>query len=240
MASKTSPTLTHGSSTGRSRPAWTTPLFVLLGLVILAVVATQLLGRASDKDVASFSGANAMIGSALPVLVAAIVAWLVPQGQPVRVRIPIAVMAGLFVIFVTNMWPTVAVGTSDGAAPPEEASTLLSWLIGMPLAGAIAILFMPRQAPRLLKATTLIVMLVTLFAAIPLLRVDMGKTFHFNHDVVWIERFGIHWHVALDGISLWLVVLTLFSTPIAAYASFGSINTRIKDWCFALLLLEAA
>ena len=239
MASKTSPTLTHGSPTGQNRPAWTTPLFVLLAVVILAVAATQLLGRASDKDVASFSSANAMIGSALPVLVAAIVAWLIPQGQPVRVRIPLALMAGLFVIFVTSMWPSVAVDTGDGAAPPEEMTTLLSWLIGMPLAGSIAILFMPRQAPRLLKATTLIVMLATLFAAIPLLRVDMGRTFHFNHDVVWIERFGIHWHVALDGISLWLVVLTLFSTPIAAYASFGSINTRIKDWCFALLLLEA-
>ena len=30
----------------------------------------------------------------------------------------------------------------------------------------------------------------------------MGKGFHFNQDVVWIERFGIHYHVALDGISL--------------------------------------
>ncbi len=239
MATKTSPTLAHGSPNGQGRPAWTTPLFVLLGVIILAVVATQLLGRASDKDMASFSGANATIGSALPVLVAAVIAWLIPQGQPVRVRIPIAVMAGLFAIFVSRMWPTLAVDTAEGAGQPEEMTTLLSWLIGMPLAGAIAILFMPRQAPRLLKATTLIIMLGTLFAAIPLLRVDMGKTFHFNHDVVWIERFGIHWHVAIDGISLWLVVLTLFSTPIAAYASFGSIKTRIKDWCFALLLLEA-
>jgi NADH-quinone oxidoreductase subunit M len=72
------------------------------------------------------------------------------------------------------------------------------------------------------------------------MRVDMGRTYHFNQDVVWIERFGIHYHVALDGISLWLVVLTVFITPIAAYASFGSINTRLKDWCFSLLLLEAA
>ena len=131
MASKTSPTLTHGSPTGQNRPAWTTPLFVVLGLLILAVVATQLLGRASDKDVASFRSANAMVGSALPVLVSAIVAWLIPQGQPARVRLPIALMAGLFVIFITSMWPSVAVDTGDGAAPPEEMTTLLSWLIGM-------------------------------------------------------------------------------------------------------------
>ena len=46
--------------------------------------------------------------------------------------------------------------------------------------------------------------------------------------------------MAIDGISLWLVMLTVFITPIAAYASFGSIHARMKDWCFALLLLEAA
>ncbi|HVH46029.1 MAG TPA: NADH-quinone oxidoreductase subunit M, partial [Labilithrix sp.] len=236
MATKMqAPTLPPTPDDGR--PSWTTPLFVLLGVIILAVAATQLLGRASEKDVLSFSSANAAIGSIVPVLVAAVVAWLIPQGHGVRVRIPLAVMAGLFAIFIARMWPSAIAEPAEGAAA-GEMPTLLSWLIGLPLAGAVAILFMPRQTPRLLKATTLIIMLGTLVASIPLLRVDMGKTFHFNHDVVWIERFGIHWHVALDGISLWLVVLTLFSTPIAAYVSFGSVTTRIKDWCFALLLLE--
>jgi len=56
--------------------------------------------------------------------------------------------------------------------------------------------------------------------------------------VVWLARFGIHWHVALDGISLWLIVLTNFIMPIAAYASFGSIHSRMKEWCFSLLLLQ--
>lgn len=224
-----------------NRPAWTTPLFVLLGLVILAVVATQFFGRVLDEDVASFSATNAALGSALPILVSAVVAWLIPQGHSWRVRAPIALMAGLFAIFTSRMWPSAVaiVAPAEGSAAPEEMHTLLSWLIGLPLAGAIAILFMPRQAPRFLKATTLIIMLGTLFAAIPLLYVDMGRGFHFNHDVVWIERFGIHWHVALDGISLWLVLLTLIVTPVAAYASFGSIDKRVKDWCFALLLLEA-
>ena len=124
-------------------------------------------------------------------------------------------------------------------ATERRAATLLTWLIGLPLAGAIAILFLPRQSPKLLRVVTLGTMLGTLFASIPLLRVDMGRTYHFNHDVVWIERFGIHYHVALDGISLWLVILTVFIVPIAAFVSFGSIDKRIKDWCFALLLLEA-
>lgn len=236
MATKTSPSPLPDDAQGR--PAWTTSLFVFLGLIVLLVVTSQLFGRGNEKDIASFSQANATIGSVLPLVIAAGVAWLVPQGYDWRVRAPLAFITGLFGIFISHMWPG-AVPATEGTAPPAEMPTLLSWLIGLPLGGAIAILFMPRQAPRLLKATSLLVMLGTLLATIPLLRVDMGRTFHFNQDVVWIERFGIHYHVAIDGISLWLVILTVFITPIAAYASFGSITTRVKDWCFALLLLEA-
>ena len=56
-----------------------------------------------------------------------------------------------------------------------------------------------------------------------------------RHD--WIPAFGIRWHVAVDGISLWLILLTTFMTPIAVYAAFGSIKTRIKKFCFAFLLV---
>ena len=55
-----------------------------------------------------------------------------------------------------------------------------------------------------------------------------------------MPAIGIRYHVAVDGISLWLVLLTTFITPIAAYASFGSIKTRIKELCFAFLLLQGA
>ena len=55
-----------------------------------------------------------------------------------------------------------------------------------------------------------------------------------------MPELGIRYHVAVDGISLWLVLLTTLTTPIAAYAAFGSIETRIKELCFALLLLQGA
>jgi NADH-quinone oxidoreductase subunit M len=235
-------TETHPSSdVPTNRPAWTDTLFLLLGLIIAVVAATQYFGRGEGmKDYAGFSDSNAVLGGLVPLVVAGVVAWLVPQGHGWRVRLPLAAIAAFFTLFVARMWPSaIAAAPAEGTSGPPEMRTLLSWLIGLPMAGAIAILFMPRQAPRLLKATTFLVMIGTLLASIPLLTVDMGRTYHFNHDFVWIERFGIHYHVALDGVSLWLVVLTVFVTPIATYASFGSINTRIKDWCFALLLLEA-
>jgi NADH-quinone oxidoreductase subunit M len=242
MATKTSRTPVPSNQTPSGLPGWVPPTFFALGLVVVVVALTQFLGASSPKDSASFSATNAAIGSLVPLLAAAVVGSLVPRGQGWRVRFPLAVMSALFALFVVRMWPSAPAALTEGdlAAPSAESPTLLSWLIGLPLAGAIAILFLPRQAPRLLKATTFFVMIGTLFATFPLMHVDMGRTYHFNQDIVWIERFGIHYHVALDGISLWLVILTAFIVPIAAYVSFGSVTTRIKDWCFSLLLLEAA
>jgi NADH-quinone oxidoreductase subunit M len=240
MATNTSePMKINSVETGRDAPAWVVPLFLALGALIVIVLSTQLLG-ATGKEPISFSPANATIGAALPFLLAATIAAFVPRGHGWQVRLPIALVTGLFALFVARMWPASTLTLDDVAEAPKESETLLTWLIGLPLAGAVAILFLPRQAPRVLKTTTMLVMFGTFAASLPLLSTTMGSGFHFNHDVVWVERFGIHYHVALDGVSLWLVLLSTFVMPIAAYSSFGSINTRIKDWCFSLLLLEAA
>jgi NADH-quinone oxidoreductase subunit M len=173
--------------------------------------------------------------AALPVVAAVVVAALVPKQHGWNVRVPIAAMAGLLALFVVRNWPVTA---EAGAPPPAETGHILSWIIWTPIAGAVAILFMPRQSHALLRYSTLGIMLLTLAVSLPLLRVPMERTFHFNEDVAWLPRFGIHYHVAVDGISLWLVLLTAVITPIATYASFGPIQKRLKDWCFALLLLE--
>jgi NADH-quinone oxidoreductase subunit M len=176
---------------------------------------------------------------AMPIAVAAFVAALMPKKHGWEVRAPLAIMAGLLTLFVVKMWPAAA-GEVPEVAPTWEPASLLSWIVGLPLLGAVAILFLPRQAPRVLEWTTLIIMLATIALAVPLLGVMYGREFHFNQDVVWMKSLGIHYHVALDGISLWLVLLTVVTTPIAAWASFGSVKGRIKDWCFSLLLLEGA
>ncbi len=188
--------------------------------------------------------ASMFLKGALAVVAAGAVAALMPRriAHSPWVRVALAVIAGLTVHFVLRMWPG-ADAAADAVVPEgpvKESHTLLSWLIGLPTVGALAVLFLPRQAPRVLKGFTLAIMLGTLALSIPLLSVKMGRDFHFNQDVVWLESLGIHYHVALDGISLWLVLLTTFIVPIAAFVSFGSIDTRIKDWCFSLLLLEGA
>ncbi|HEY3817278.1 MAG TPA: NADH-quinone oxidoreductase subunit M [Polyangiaceae bacterium] len=175
---------------------------------------------------------------AIPVVAAALVAALVPRQHGWSVRGPIALTAALLALFVVRMWPGAVAATETATATPSEVGHLLSWVVWVPIVGAAAVLFLPRQSHSTLRWTTLLVMLATLAVSLPLLRVQMGRTYHFNEDVLWLPRFGIHYHLAIDGISLWLVMLTVVITPIAAYASFGPIQTRLKDWCFALLLLE--
>src|SRR6266545_6447238 len=56
----------------------------------------------------------------------------------------------------------------------------------------------------------------------------------------WIPAFGITYLVGVDGISLLLLVLTAFLTPIALLASWDSIHKRLKGFCVCILLLESA
>ena len=201
----------------------------LLAVLVIAAVVVAIAARFVD--------------GIMPFAIAAFVTALIPQKHGWNVRIPLALTAGSIALFVARNWvggDVAAAIPDETIGPVQESHTILTWIIGLPIAGAVLVLFIPRQSHRALQATTMLVMFATLLVSLPLLRIEMGRDFHFNQDIVWVQRFGIHYHVALDGISLWLVLLTTFILPIAAYASFGSVSTRMKDWCFALLMMEGA
>jgi NADH-quinone oxidoreductase subunit M len=61
----------------------------------------------------------------------------------------------------------------------------------------------------------------------------------FVTNVIWIQNPEIHYHVGIDGLSLWLIILTTFLTPIAVLLSWNSIHDRSKEFFAFLLLLEA-
>ena len=156
-----------------------------------------------------------------------------------KLRVGLAVIAALTALAVQKVvaGPEIA---AEGAAPPTEWKHLLNVLIGLPLLGAFAVLFMPRQMLSLLRGFTLAVLGVGFVASLWLLAGPMPAGWHFQYIREWIPSIGVRYHVAADGISVWLLLLTTFITPIAAYASFGSIKTRIKELCFAFLLLQGA
>jgi NADH-quinone oxidoreductase subunit M len=73
------------------------------------------------------------------------------------------------------------------------------------------------------------------------LHFDPGSAdYQFVERYTWLPDFGISYHVGVDGISLLLVVLTTFLTPIALLCSWDSIEERVREFSFFMLVLEAA
>jgi NADH-quinone oxidoreductase subunit M len=67
-----------------------------------------------------------------------------------------------------------------------------------------------------------------------------SREFRFVEDVLWIGTIGAHYHVGVDGISLWLVLLTTLLMPIAILSSWTAIQKRQLSYYMFLLLLSSA
>ena len=119
---------------------------------------------------------------------------------------------------------------------------ILTTLILLPLLGGIAVLFTSKQNPTQARQLALLVSLTT-FAVSILMWVNFDATsadYQMVERYSWMPDFGISYHVGVDGISLLLVVLTTFLTPIALLCSWESIESRVREFSFFMLALEAA
>lgn len=173
----------------------------------------------------------------VPYLLVFAVAALIPKGQTFALRALLGVVSCLLLLFVRAMWPGEG---GLGTEPAAEWPHLLNLIVFLPILGAIFLLFLPRQAPLLLKRFTLFILALDFLASLTLLATSKETGWHYQYIREWIPSLGIRYHVAVDGLSLWMVLLSTFTTPIAAVISFGSIQKRIKDLCFALLMLHGA
>jgi NADH-quinone oxidoreductase subunit M len=120
------------------------------------------------------------------------------------------------------------------------AGSLLTVLVFLPVAAAVLVALLPRAAVRAQKVVALTV--TTLVFAISLLLVWGFKpvpAMQFEAVRSWLPAFGISYHVGIDGISLWLVILTTFLTPLALVGSWSSIDRRVREFNVFMLLLEA-
>ena len=119
---------------------------------------------------------------------------------------------------------------------------LLTLLVLVPLAGVAVIAMIGREREALIHRVALAVSLVV-FALTLLLwaRFDASSAdFQFVERYAWIPSFGIEYFVGVDGISLFLLVLTGFLTPLALLSSWESIHSRVKAFAMFVLALEAA
>ena len=161
---------------------------------------------------------------------------VIPRRQGVFERFALGFVAMFALLAIRALWPDSAALLDDGTQ--KEWAPLLSVIVFLPILGAAAVLFLPRQSPDFIKRFTLVILALDFIASLGLLQVQWTRGWHFQHIVEWVPSLGIRYHVAIDGISGWLVLLATLTTPIAAYAAFGTIKTRIKDLCFAFLLLH--
>jgi NADH-quinone oxidoreductase subunit M len=117
---------------------------------------------------------------------------------------------------------------------------LLSALVGLPLLAGVACMFMPRQNVAVLRGFTVAVMLVTFVVSLVLLEGNyQSAAYQFLHSVPLIPAYGVSYTVGVDGISLWLILLTTLITPLATYASWTHIETKVKEYAISFLLLES-
>lgn len=122
---------------------------------------------------------------------------------------------------------------------------LLTILILLPVFGALALLgyqMFSKQESQLKWVTlgfTVVNFLISLF-----LLADKGSAsasgFFFEKNIPWIKAINTNYHVGVDGLSLWLVILTTFIMPIAVISTWHAVEKKATAFYIFLLLLESA
>ena len=121
---------------------------------------------------------------------------------------------------------------------------VLSLMTFLPLLGVVFLLLFVRGEDEIAAAnarwTAVWTSLFTVALSILLLaRFDPGESgFQFVENYEWLPALNIAYHMGVDGISLFFVVLSALLTPICIIASWRSIQYRVKEYMMAFLLLE--
>src|ERR1700678_4391114 len=120
-------------------------------------------------------------------------------------------------------------------------SHLLSVITFLPLLGVPALLFLRSEDHTWIRRIALVVSVVEFAASLMLLPgFRMGEAdYQFSEFSGWIGT-AIHYHIGVDGLSLFLVLLTTFLTPLAILCSWNSVHEYVKGFFVALLVIETA
>ncbi len=121
------------------------------------------------------------------------------------------------------------------------SSSILSLVTFAPLAGGLLLVLLPRR-DRDIRIFALVSSLLTFVLSLhlPVYFHRWLPGFQYEVDKQWITSPNIHYHMGIDGISVWLVVLTTFLTPLCVLISWKSVHERVKEFFIILLILETA
>jgi NADH-quinone oxidoreductase subunit M len=117
---------------------------------------------------------------------------------------------------------------------------LLTVLTFFPALGALALMILRADDHTWIRRMAIVVATFEFLLSLLLIPgVPLGSSgYRLELNIPWITSPPIHYHMGVDGLSVFLVILTTFLTPISILASWNSINRRVKEFFIALLMLE--
>ena len=117
---------------------------------------------------------------------------------------------------------------------------LTSLVLWLPALGALALLFVPRANESAQRTLALAAALLTFVAALPLaFAFQAGQPgFQAADALDWVRPWGIGYRVSVDGVSLWLVLMTALLTPLALLSTWNTPRSNLRSFLALLLLLE--
>lgn len=120
-------------------------------------------------------------------------------------------------------------------------SNVLSLTTFLPILGVLLLLFIPKDSKGVLRNVTFAVTVVTFMVSLLILTgFQSNAEFQFVENVPWIAAgpFIMRYNIGIDGISLWLLILTTFMMPIAVLSTYTAVEEKVKEYMICLLLLE--
>jgi len=117
---------------------------------------------------------------------------------------------------------------------------VLPVILGLPLLGALFVMCTPKTENALQRGIGLIFSTATFLVSLLILSYfDKSKAgYQLVVDASWIPGLGVRFKTGIDGLSLWLVILTTFLTPLTLLAATKSIDKHVREFIAAFLILE--
>lgn len=120
-------------------------------------------------------------------------------------------------------------------------SNILSVMTFLPILGVLLLLFIPKESKGALRGVAMLTTIATFVVSLPILfGFETIADYQFVENVPWIAAgpFAMRYNIGIDGISLWLVILTTFIMPIAVLSTYTAVEEKVKEYMICLLLLE--
>jgi NADH-quinone oxidoreductase subunit M len=116
----------------------------------------------------------------------------------------------------------------------------LNFLVWFPIIAAFAILFLPKSSNNSAKSIALVVAIISLIISLKMALIFNPNltAMQFELDKDWISMLNIRYHLGIDGLSLSLIVLSIFTNIVIIFATWNSIHTKVNQYLAAFLFLQ--